>query len=140
MWTDENAASAALYDRARAVMPGGSTRAAVWLDPYPPYVARGEGAYVSDVDGTEYLDLTNNLGVLIHGHAHPDVVAAVQGTGRPWQLLRPTDRIRGGSGGAHLQPGERLRADPLHQHRLRSRGSGVEDRPLLYRPAEDREA
>ena len=78
MWTDENAASAALFDRARAVMPGGSTRAAVWLDPYPPYIARGEGAYVYDVDGTEYLDLTNNLGVLIHGHAHPDVVAAVR--------------------------------------------------------------
>ncbi len=78
MWTDENAASAALYDRARAVMPGGSTRAAVWLDPYPPYIARGEGAYVYDVDGTEYLDLTNNLGVLIHGHAHPEVVAAVR--------------------------------------------------------------
>ncbi len=78
MWTDENAASAALFDRARAVMPGGSTRAAVWLNPYPPYVARGEGAYVYDVDGTEYLDLTNNLGVLIHGHAHPDVVAAVR--------------------------------------------------------------
>lgn len=78
MWTDENAASAALFDRARAVLPGGSTRAAVWLDPYPPYVARGEGAYVYDVDGTEYLDLTNNLGVLIHGHAHPEVVAAVR--------------------------------------------------------------
>ena len=30
------------------------------------------------MDGTEYLDLTNNLGVLIHGHAHPDVVAAVR--------------------------------------------------------------
>ncbi len=78
MWTDENAASAALFNRARAVLPGGSTRAAVWLNPYPPYVARGQGAYVYDVDGSEYLDLTNNLGVLIHGHAHPEVVAAVR--------------------------------------------------------------
>ena len=78
MTIDNGAASAALYARARRVMPGGSTRAAVWMEPYPPYVARGEGPCVYDVDGTEYLDLTNNLGVLIHGHAHPEVVAAVR--------------------------------------------------------------
>ena len=68
----------ALRERAKKVMPGGNTRSAVWYEPYPVYVESGQGSRIIDVDGNEYLDLTNNLGVLIHGHAHPDTVAAVQ--------------------------------------------------------------
>ncbi len=67
-----------LRRRALEVLPGGSTRSAVWFDPYPFYVASGSGSHIVDVDGRDFLDLTNNLGVLIHGHAHPEVVAAVQ--------------------------------------------------------------
>ena len=77
-WTNKGSASSGLAARARHVFAGGNTRALVWMDPHPPYIARGEGAYVYDVDGTEYLDLANNLGVLIHGHAQRDIVAAVQ--------------------------------------------------------------
>ena len=78
MWTDEDSASRVLAERASRVLPGGSTRAAVWMSPYPPYVARGQGAYVYDVDGNGYLDLTNNLGVLIHGHARPEVTEVLK--------------------------------------------------------------
>ncbi len=67
-----------LFERARQVLPGGDTRSARWFDPYPFYVERGNGSRVVSVDGREYLDLANNLGVLIHGHAQPEVVAAVQ--------------------------------------------------------------
>lgn len=70
--------SSELRSRATQVMPGGNTRGAVWYDPYPMYVASGQGSRIHDVDGNEFLDLTNNLGVLIHGHAHPETVAAVQ--------------------------------------------------------------
>jgi glutamate-1-semialdehyde 2,1-aminomutase len=59
-------------------MTDSNTRSLTWFDPYPPYVARGVGPHVYDVDGHQYLDLTNNLGVLIHGHAHPPTVSAVQ--------------------------------------------------------------
>ena len=69
--------SEALRERALRVLPGGSTRSALWFDPYPFYVASGAGSHVTDVDGHAYLDLANNLGVLIHGHAHPEVVKAV---------------------------------------------------------------
>ncbi len=72
------ARSDGLWERARKVLPGGSTRAAVWFSPHPPYIVKGEGAWITDVDGHRYLDLANNLGVLIHGHAHPDVVRVVQ--------------------------------------------------------------
>ncbi len=77
-WLEPNSKSNALYQRAKEVLVGANTRGQVWLNPYPPYVQRGEGAYVYDVEGTRYLDLTNNLGVLIHGHAHPEVVAAAK--------------------------------------------------------------
>jgi glutamate-1-semialdehyde 2,1-aminomutase len=77
MWPDQNTQSYALTERARLVFAGGSTRLLAWLDPYPIYLSRGEGAYVHDVDGNPYFDLTNNFASLIHGHAHPRIVAAV---------------------------------------------------------------
>ena len=67
-----------LRQRALQVMPNGNTRGAVWYNPYPMYVAKGDGPHITDVDGNRFLDLTNNLGVLIHGHAHPAIVEAVQ--------------------------------------------------------------
>jgi glutamate-1-semialdehyde 2,1-aminomutase len=72
------AASAALYERALAIMPGGSTRATLYSPPFPPYATRGQGSRVFDEDGQEYLDLVNNFFSQVHGHAHPEIVAAVQ--------------------------------------------------------------
>jgi glutamate-1-semialdehyde 2,1-aminomutase len=70
--------SARLFERAMAALPGGSTRTTVFFDPYPPYAERGSGAHLHDVDGNRYLDLLNNYTSLILGHAHPEVVAAVE--------------------------------------------------------------
>lgn len=75
-WQSAESKSHQLFERARQVLVGATTRDAVWINPYPPYVSRGEGAYVFDVDDNRYLDLTNNLGVLIHGHNHPAISAA----------------------------------------------------------------
>src|SRR6202035_4499076 len=72
-----DARSAQLYERARAVMPGGNTRRTVFTAPYPPYAASAQGAYVVDVEGQRRLDFVNNYTALIHGHAHPRIVAAV---------------------------------------------------------------
>ena len=69
--------SAALYERAKHVMPGGSTRATLYRKPHPFYASHGEGAFLWDVDGNRYLDLANNFMSLIHGHAHPRIVEAV---------------------------------------------------------------
>ena len=77
MWPDQDTQSYALTERAHEVFAGGSTRLLAWLDPYPIYLSSGEGAYVKDVDGNSYFDLTNNFASLIHGHAHPRIVAAV---------------------------------------------------------------
>lgn len=76
-WTSPESRSRSLYERARQIFPGANTRQQVWMSPYPPYLASGRGPWVKDVDGHHYLDLTGNLGVLIHGHAHPLVNAAI---------------------------------------------------------------
>ncbi|MER8880743.1 aspartate aminotransferase family protein [Mesorhizobium sp. M0684] len=77
-WPNESSVSKQLYDRALEVMPGGITRNQPWQEPFPIYAARGEGAYVFDVDGTKRLDLLNNFASLVHGHAHPEVVEKVR--------------------------------------------------------------
>jgi glutamate-1-semialdehyde 2,1-aminomutase len=73
----EQSPSAALYQRALKVMPGGCSRNTVLRKPYPLYAERGEGCYVTDIEGTRRIDFANNMASLIHGHAHPKVVAAV---------------------------------------------------------------
>ena len=70
-------ASRALYARAARVMPGGDTRTGTFHAPYPLFISRGQGARLWDADGHEYLDLLNNFTSLVHGHAHPAVVAAM---------------------------------------------------------------
>jgi glutamate-1-semialdehyde 2,1-aminomutase len=70
--------SAALYERALRVMPGGTTRTTTYLAPYPIYIERGEGCRVWDVDGVERLDFIGNYSAMILGHAHPKVVEAVR--------------------------------------------------------------
>jgi glutamate-1-semialdehyde 2,1-aminomutase len=72
--------SAALYRRALEVMPGGvnsPVRAMRAIGRDPAFIARGEGAEVIDVDGNRYVDYVCSWGPLIHGHAHPRVLAAV---------------------------------------------------------------
>ena len=69
--------SRALFERATASLPGGSTRTTVYTAPYPPYIAFGAGLLLHDVDGNVYRDFLCNYTSLILGHAHPAVVAAV---------------------------------------------------------------
>jgi glutamate-1-semialdehyde 2,1-aminomutase len=77
--------SAALYERAVKVLPGGNTRTTVFNAPHPLYLVAGEGFQVTDADGQTRLDFLNNYTSLLHGHAHPEVLAAAQA-----QLARGT--------------------------------------------------
>ncbi|MXZ67852.1 MAG: aminotransferase class III-fold pyridoxal phosphate-dependent enzyme [Acidimicrobiia bacterium] len=74
--------SAALFVRGGGVLPGGDTRYSITTRPHPLYFERGDGPYIWDVDGTRRLDLNNNSTALVHGHAHPDIVAAVRSQAR----------------------------------------------------------
>jgi glutamate-1-semialdehyde 2,1-aminomutase len=48
----------------------------------PLFIERGEGAEIVDVDGNRYVDYVCSWGPLIHGHAHPEVIAAVERAAR----------------------------------------------------------
>ncbi len=75
--TSTESRSAALYERARKVMPGGCSRNTVLRKPQPLYAENGTGCYVTDVEGVRRIDFANNVASLIHGHAYPPVVEAV---------------------------------------------------------------
>ncbi|GGO94133.1 glutamate-1-semialdehyde 2,1-aminomutase [Nocardioides phosphati] len=73
-------ASAALFDRARAVTPGGvnsPVRAFNAVGGTPRFIRSAKGAWLTDVDGNEYVDLICSWGPMLLGHAHPEVQAAV---------------------------------------------------------------
>jgi glutamate-1-semialdehyde 2,1-aminomutase len=70
--------SAALFDKAGQSLPGGDTRNSTTFAPYPTYIARGEGARLTDVDGNELLDFLNNYTSLIHGNAFPPIIDAAR--------------------------------------------------------------
>lgn len=67
----------ALFARAVDVMPGGNTRSTLFVRPHPPYAVKGEGPYVVDSAGHRTIDCNNNYTALIHGHADPEILAAV---------------------------------------------------------------
>ncbi|MHC4822811.1 MAG: aspartate aminotransferase family protein [Planctomycetota bacterium] len=69
--------SAALYERALRTLPGGVSRNTVLRKPHPLYADHASGFRVTDIEGNEFVDFSNNMASLLHGHAHPEVVAAV---------------------------------------------------------------
>ncbi len=69
--------SAALFERAEQVLPGGVSRNTLLRGAHPLYVAQGKGCRVTDVDGVERIDFANNMASHIHGHAFGPIVEAV---------------------------------------------------------------
>jgi len=68
--------SATTFERAQKVLTEGGSRSTIRIAPYSIYVREAQGKYVTDVDGNRLFDLNNNYTSMIHGHAHPDIVAA----------------------------------------------------------------
>ncbi len=80
-YPEDAPASQALFDRARAIVPGGvnsPVRAFRAVGGTPRFMARGAGPWLFDADGRRYVDLVSSWGPLIHGQAHPEIIAAVQ--------------------------------------------------------------
>jgi glutamate-1-semialdehyde 2,1-aminomutase len=70
-----------LFQEAQKLLPGGvdsPVRAFRAVGGQPLFIARGAGPYLFDVDGNRYIDYVLSWGPLIAGHAHPDVVWAIQ--------------------------------------------------------------
>lgn len=72
-----------LFKESQALIPGGvnsPVRAFRAVGGTPIFFREGRGAWLTDVDGNRYVDYVGSWGPMILGHAHPDVVAAVQET------------------------------------------------------------
>jgi glutamate-1-semialdehyde 2,1-aminomutase len=120
--------SRALFERATASLPGGSTRTTVYSAPYPPYAARGAGLSITDVDGNVYRDFLGNYTSLILGHAHPAVVAAVEAQVRRGSAFAaPTE--------TEVELAEELRRRVPSIEHLRFTSSGTEATMFAIRAA-----
>ncbi len=73
--------NADLFERSQRVIPGGvnsPVRAFRAVGGTPPFIRSAEGAWLTDVEGRRYIDYVGSWGPLVVGHAHPEVVSAVQ--------------------------------------------------------------
>ena len=118
---DDVPASQALFDRALRVTPGGvnsPVRAFGAVGGTPRFMASARGAWLTDADGREYVDLVCSWGPMILGHAHPAVVEAVhQAVGRGTSFGTPTE------GEVALAEEIVSRIEPVEQVRLVSSGT-----------------
>ncbi|HVU72158.1 MAG TPA: glutamate-1-semialdehyde 2,1-aminomutase [Mycobacteriales bacterium] len=111
----------ALFARAQRITPGGVSspvRAYRAVGGTPRFVAAGQGAYLTDVEGNTYVDLVCSWGPLVLGHAHPAVVAAVQE-----QLAKGTSYGAPTEGEVALAEEIARRVEPVEQVRLVSSGT-----------------
>ncbi|SCD59041.1 glutamate-1-semialdehyde 2,1-aminomutase [Streptomyces sp. SolWspMP-5a-2] len=114
-------ASQALFDRASVVTPGGvnsPVRAFRAVGGTPRFMVSGTGPYLTDADGREYVDLVCSWGPMILGHAHPEVIAAVQEA-----VARGTSFGTPGEGEVALGEAIVERVGPVEQVRLVSSGT-----------------
>ena len=110
-----------LFERASAVTPGGvnsPVRAFRAVGGTPRFMVSGQGPYLTDVDGREYVDLVCSWGPMILGHAHPDVIEAVQAA-----VVRGTSFGTPGQGEVELAEEIVSRVTPVEQVRLVSSGT-----------------
>jgi glutamate-1-semialdehyde 2,1-aminomutase len=113
--------SEALMARATAVTPGGvnsPVRAFRAVGGTPRFMVSGRGPYLTDADGREYVDLVCSWGPLLLGHAHPDVLDAVQAAAaKGTSFGTPTE------GEVALAEEIVARVEPVEQVRLVSSGT-----------------
>lgn len=73
--------SEAIFERAKRVIPGGvnsPVRAFRAVGGTPPFIVKGEGCRIWDLDGNEYIDFVGSWGPLILGHSYGPVLDAVE--------------------------------------------------------------
>src|SRR5215468_643244 len=77
LYRSRNPKSRAQYEAACAYLPGGNTRSAIFVDPFPVTMSRGEGSHLWDLDGHEYVDFLSEFTAGIFGHSHPAIRKAI---------------------------------------------------------------
>jgi len=78
LYRASNPKSLTQHREACAAMPGGNTRSAIHVDPFPLTMVRGEGARLWDLDGHEYVDFLSEFTAGVFGHSHPAIRRAIE--------------------------------------------------------------
>jgi glutamate-1-semialdehyde 2,1-aminomutase len=77
LYAARNPKSRAQYEAACAALPGGNTRSAIYAEPFPLTMVKGEGAHLWDADGHEYADFLSEFTAGLYGHSHPVIRKAI---------------------------------------------------------------
>src|SRR5437870_8148292 len=77
LYRARNPKSLAQYEEACAALPGGNTRSAIFVEPFPLTMAKGEGSHLWDLDGHDYIDFLSEFTAGLFGHSHPAIRHAI---------------------------------------------------------------
>ncbi|WLR52578.1 aspartate aminotransferase family protein [Bacillus tianshenii] len=119
-----------IMQQAQDVMPNGVTANIKSFSPYPIVMNKGNGAYLTDVDGNEYIDYLLSYGALMLGHGHPAVKKAVIE-----QLEQDGTNLFGTPHELEIKFGKRIMKHYPSIERLRYTNSGTEATLLAIRLA-----
>ncbi|HEY3543413.1 MAG TPA: glutamate-1-semialdehyde 2,1-aminomutase [Gaiellaceae bacterium] len=114
--------SAELFERAQRTLVDGvssPSRGPLNYHPGPIYIAGGKAGHMTDVDGNDYVDLMLAFGALIHGHAHPRLVGALQRAAENGALTATASEIE-------VEVAERIAAMHPCAERVRFANTGTE--------------
>ncbi|WP_342515088.1 aspartate aminotransferase family protein [Sporosarcina sp. FSL K6-1522] len=114
----------------RNIMPGGVTANIKFFEPYPVIMKKGAGAYLTDVDGNEYIDYLLSYGALMTGHGHPKVMEGIQR-----QLTEEGTLLFGTPHNLEVKMGQKIQELYPSMERVRYTNSGTEATLLSIRMA-----
>lgn len=118
------------FESSKSVMPGGVTANIKFFEPYPIIMKSGKGAYLTDVDGNEYIDYLLSYGALKTGHGHPKILAAIQN-----QLAEEGTLLFGTPHHLEVEMGKKIQELYPSIEKLRYTNSGTEATLLAIRLA-----
>jgi glutamate-1-semialdehyde 2,1-aminomutase len=88
----KTARSGRFVEEAKEVLPAGVASSFQDVPPHPVFITDGKGSRVWDLDGNEYSDYHNGFGVMVMGHAHPVIAAAIaEVAGRGTHFAAPNE-------------------------------------------------
>ncbi|KAI1390868.1 aminotransferase class-III [Hypoxylon trugodes] len=87
VYVKENTKSKEFNQDASDTLPGGTTRAVLSQDPFPISFSGGRDAYLTSLDGHEYLDFVSEYCAGMFGHSHPQIIEAIEATAKSGFVL-----------------------------------------------------
>lgn len=114
----------------KKVMPGGVTANIKFFEPYPVIMKKGAGAYLTDLDGNEYIDYLLSYGALMTGHGHPKIREAIQN-----QLQEEGTLLFGTPHNLEVKMGQKIQKLYPSMEKIRYTNSGTEGTLLSIRMA-----